>query len=107
MTESEQMPAEPTAAQLPGTSRPPRRSSSIGAYASRARLEQTAAFLAPVALIGGLALAGGGFDVSGRHIAGLAAWLVVVALLVFGAASATTLARPLYGSIGLIGGLAL
>jgi O-antigen ligase len=54
-----------------------------------------------------LALAGGGFEVSGRHIAGLAAWLVVVALLVFGAASATTLARPLYGSIGLIGGLAL
>lgn len=101
------MPAEPAAAQLPGTSGAPRQSNSIGTYTWRARLEQTAAFLAPVALIGGLALAGGGFDVSGRHIAGLAAWLVVVALLVFGAASATTLARPLYASIGLIGGLAL
>ena len=47
--------------------------------------------LAPVALIGGLALAGGGFDVSDRHIAGLAVWLVVVALLVFGAALGATL----------------
>ena len=57
----------------------------------RARLEQTAALLAPVALIVGLALAGGGFDVSDRHIAGLAAWLVVVALLVFGAGSSAQL----------------
>ena len=30
-------------------------------------------------LIGGLTLAGGGFDLSDRHIAGLAVWLVVVA----------------------------
>jgi O-antigen ligase len=61
-----------------------------------------AALLAPVALIGGLALAGGGFDVSGRHIAGLAAWLVVVALLVFGAGSAVKPERPLYWAGGLI-----
>jgi hypothetical protein len=54
----------------------------------------------------GLALAGGGFDVSARHIAGLGAWLVVVALLVLGAASAATLARPFYWTVGLIGGLA-
>jgi O-antigen ligase len=58
--------------------------------------------LAPVALIGGLALAGGGFDVSGRHIAGLAVWLVVVALLVFGAGSAVKPERPLYWAGGLI-----
>lgn len=58
--------------------------------------------LAPVALIGGLALAGGGFDVSGRHIAGLAVWLVVVALLVFGAGSAVRPERPLYWAGGLI-----
>jgi len=58
--------------------------------------------LAPVALILGLALAGGGFDVSSRHIAGLAAWLVVVALLVFGAASGAKLERPLYLAGGLI-----
>ena len=69
---------------------------------SRARLDQAAAFLAPIALIVGLALAGGGFDVSSRHIAGLAAWLVVVALLVFGAGSAVKPERPLYWAGGLI-----
>src|SRR3954454_14897356 len=69
---------------------------------SRARLEQTAALLSPVALIVGLALAGGGFDVSSRHIAALAVWLVVVALLVFGAASAVRPERPLYWAGGLI-----
>jgi O-antigen ligase len=58
--------------------------------------------LAPVALIGGLALAGGGFDVGDRHIAGLAAWLVVVALLVLGAGSAVKPGRPLYWAGGLI-----
>ncbi|HEU4944814.1 MAG TPA: hypothetical protein VFT10_06590, partial [Solirubrobacterales bacterium] len=63
--------------------------------------------IAPVALIGGLALAGGGYDVTGRHIAGLAAWLVVVALLVLGGASKSTLASPFYWAVGLIGGLAL
>ncbi len=75
--------------------------------ASGRRLDQTAALLAPVALVVGLAIAGGGFDVSGRHIAGLAVWLVVVGLLVFGAASRATLARPFYWGAGLIGGLAL
>jgi O-antigen ligase len=63
--------------------------------------------IAPTALIVGLALAGGGFDVSGRHIAGLAAWLVVVALLVFGAGSGAKLGRPLYLAGGLIVGLSL
>jgi O-antigen ligase len=58
--------------------------------------------LAPIALIGGLALAGGGFDVSSRHIAGLAVWLVVIALLVFGAGSAVKPERPLYWAGGLI-----
>ena len=41
--------------------------------------------LAPCVLIVGLGLSGGGFDVVDRHIAGLGAWLVVVALIVFGA----------------------
>ncbi len=75
--------------------------------ASLRRLDQLAALIAPIALLGGLALAGGGFDVSGRHIAGLAVWLVVVALLVLGAASNATLGRPFYWASGLIGGLAL
>ncbi len=42
-----------------------------------------------------------------RHVAGLAAWLVVVALLLLGTASRAALARPLYWSAGLIGGLSL
>jgi len=62
--------------------------------------------LAPIALIVGLALAGGGFDVSGRHIAGLAVWLFVVVLIVLGAASRATIGRPLYWAAGLTGGLA-
>jgi hypothetical protein len=45
--------------------------------------------------------------VSDRHIAGLAAWLVVVALIVLGAASRATLGRPFYWAAALIGSLAL
>jgi O-antigen ligase len=45
--------------------------------------------------------------VSSRHIAGLAVWLVVVALLVLGSASRATLARPFYWAACLIGGLFL
>jgi O-antigen ligase len=40
--------------------------------------------------------------VTGRHIAGLAVWLIVVALLVFGAGSTAKLERPLYWAGGLI-----
>ncbi|MGE5407110.1 MAG: O-antigen ligase family protein [Syntrophothermus sp.] len=58
-------------------------------------------------MIGGLALAGGGFSVSDRHVAGLVVWLLVAALLVLGAAGRATLARPFYLVGGLIGGLAL
>ncbi len=72
-----------------------------------ARLEQSAARFAPAALIVGLALSGGGFDVSSRHIAGLAAWLVVVALLVLGVGSRARLGWPLYSAAGLFGCLAL
>jgi O-antigen ligase len=54
-----------------------------------------------------LALAGGGFDVSDRHIAGLAVWLVVVALILLGVASRATLARPLYSATGLLLGFSL
>ena len=42
---------------------------------------------------------------SDRHIAGLATWLVVIGLLVFGMASGATLGRPLYLAAGLIVGL--
>ncbi|HYP56060.1 MAG TPA: hypothetical protein VEQ41_07155, partial [Solirubrobacterales bacterium] len=63
--------------------------------------------IGPVALLLGIALAGGGFDVTTRHIAGLAAWLVVVALLVLGAASRVTLAPPLLWSVASLLGLAL
>jgi len=73
----------------------------------RARLEQSTALLAPAALVVGLALAGGGFEVSPRHAAGIAVWLVVVGLLVLGAGSRAAVGRPLRWSAGLILGLAL
>ncbi len=73
---------------------------------SSRRLDQIAA-AAPIALLVGLALAGGGFEIASRHIAGLATWLVVVALLVFGAASAAQLRRPFYWTAGSILGLSL
>ena len=63
--------------------------------------------IAPLLLIAGLALAGGGFDLGDRHVAGLAAWLVVVGLLALGVAARASLGRPLYWASGLILGLAL
>ncbi len=54
-----------------------------------------------------MALAGGGFEVTPRHVAGLAAWMVVVALILLGTASRATLARPVYWAVGLIAGLSL
>lgn len=63
--------------------------------------------IAPVALIVGLALAGGGFDLTPRHVSGLAVWLLVVGMLALGAAGRAALARPFYWAIGLIGCLAL
>ena len=63
--------------------------------------------IAPLALIAGLALAGGGFDLSARHIAGLAVWLVVVGLLALGVAARASLGKPFYWASGLILGLAL
>ena len=82
-------------------------SSGGASRSSRASLDQTAALFAPIALIVGLALAGGGFAVTDRHIAGLAVWLVVIALLVFGAGSGARLGWPLYAVAGLLGGFAL
>ena len=60
-----------------------------------------------MALIVGLALSGGGFDVVDRHIAGLLAWLVVVGLLVLGPGSRARLGWPLYSAAGLFVCLAL
>lgn len=73
----------------------------------RARLEESAALISPVALILGLALAGGGYFLSDRHIAGLAVWLVLVVLLALGGAGKATLGRPFSWVTGLIAGLAL
>lgn len=75
--------------------------------AFRARLEEWAAGIAPPLLIGGLALAGGGFALDDRHLAGLAVWVLIAGLLVLGAAGRATLGRPFYWSAGLIGAFAL
>ncbi|HWM64120.1 MAG TPA: O-antigen ligase family protein [Solirubrobacterales bacterium] len=63
--------------------------------------------IAPIALILGIALAGGGFDVTTRHVAGLAVWLVVVGMLVLGVASRASLAPPFHWAFGAIVCLAL
>lgn len=78
-----------------------------GSDAWRARLEESAALISPLLLILALALAGGGFDLSDRHVAGLAVWLAVVGMLVFGAAGRASLGRTFYWATGLIGALAL
>jgi hypothetical protein len=78
-----------------------------GSLALRRRLEESSAAIAPVLLIGGLALAGGGFALGDRHIAGLAVWLLLAAMLVLGAGSRVTLAPPFYWASGAIGALAL
>ena len=58
-------------------------------------------------LLFGLALAGGGYEVSDRHVAGLAVWLLVVAMLVLGGAGRLALGRTFYWATGLIAALAL
>ena len=58
-------------------------------------------------MILGLALAGGGYFLSDRHIAGLAVLLVLVVMLALGGAGKATLGRPFWWATGLIGGLAL
>ena len=63
--------------------------------------------ISPLALILGLALAGGGFFLSDRHIAGLAVLAILVVMLALGAAGRATLGRPFWWATGLIGGLAL
>jgi O-Antigen ligase len=101
------MPAEQALTRARGLSGPSHGSPDGGSRSSGARLEQTAALFAPVALIVGLALSGGGFDVGDRHIAGLLAWLVVVGLLVLGSGSRARLGWPLYAATGLFACLAL
>jgi hypothetical protein len=78
-----------------------------GSQAWRARLEESSALIVPIALILALALAGGGFDLTPRHVAGLVVWLAVVGMIVLGAAGRAALARPFYWTTGLIGAVAL
>jgi hypothetical protein len=58
-------------------------------------------------LLLGLAVAGGGFELSDRHVAGLATWLLVVAMLVVGGTGRLALGRTFYWAAGLIAALAL
>lgn len=85
----------------------PRYGDGGGSLAWRARIEELAAGFAPPLLLGGLALAGGGFALGDRHIAGLAVWLILAAMLALGATGRATLGRPFYWASGSIGALAL
>lgn len=55
----------------------------------------------------GLALAGGGYALTPRHVAGLVIWLLLVGMLALGAAGRATLGRPFYWTSGLIASVAL
>jgi hypothetical protein len=78
-----------------------------GSDSWRARLEESAALIIPLLLLLGLTLAGGGFGLGDRHVAGLATWLLVVALLVLGGAGRVALGRTFYWATSLIAALAL
>src|SRR4051794_11371388 len=84
--EIEPMPAEQALTEARKKNGPSYGPGGGGHLAFRRRLEESAAFLGPIALIGALAMTGGGFSVSSRHIAGLIVWLIVVGLLVLGVA---------------------
>src|ERR1700753_310070 len=103
----EPMPAEQALTEARRRSGPSYGPGGGGHLAFRARLEESAAFLAPLLLIGGLALSGGGFSLSSRHIAGRVVWLVIVGLLPLGAAGRMLLAKPFYWASGLLLGLAI
>jgi hypothetical protein len=99
------MPAEPALTEARRRVGPSHRGG--GPEQFRAKLEGWTAFAAPPVLIVALAVAGGGYEVTPRHIAGLAVWLVVVLLLALGAASRAAVAKPFYWAAGLILSLAL
>jgi O-antigen ligase len=88
----------------------PRRSPGSDSPAWRERLAEIAALVAPAALLLAIALGGGsegGFDLQTRHIVGICVWLVVVALLLFGAAARARVPTPLYLVAGLLLSLSL
>jgi hypothetical protein len=101
------MPAEQALRKAQRKAGPGRGHGSRGSESWRARLEESAALIIPVLLLFGLALAGGGFELSDRHVAGLATWLLVVAMLVLGGAGRIALGRTFYLATGLIAALAL
>jgi hypothetical protein len=78
-----------------------------GSEAWRARLEESSALIAPAVLVFGLALAGGGFALTPRHVSGLVVWLLLVGMLTLGAVGRATLGRPFYWAGGLIAAVAL
>src|SRR4051812_50223051 len=75
-----------------------------GSDSWRERLEESAALIIPVLLLLGLALAGGGFELSDRHVAGLATWLLVVAILVLGGGGGPALWGVVFLGAGLCAG---
>lgn len=101
------MPAEQALKRAQGKAGPGFGRRGGGSESWRGRLEESAALIIPLLLLFGLALAGGGFELSDRHVAGLATWLLVVAMLVLGGAGRIALGRTFYWATGLIAALAL
>jgi len=88
-----------------GTAGPPAGGGADGvsdAARNRARVAGIAAFTAPFCLIVGLALAGGGYDISDRHVAGIVVWLAVIGLIVLGAGGSSVMSRPFYAIAGVL-----
>lgn len=65
-------------------------------------LDDAIALLSPVALLAGLAIAGGGFDLVERHVTAILAWAAVAVLLLTGYAGSARFGMPFRIIIGLI-----
>lgn len=61
----------------------------------------------PLAILSGLALVGGGFDLAGRHSGGILAWVLVAVLLISPYRNGVRFARPFLPIAGLLAALAV
>lgn len=64
------------------------------------------ALITPLLILGGLSLLGGGFDVEGRHLIGILAWLLVALVLISPHGRRLNIGRPFYLVAGVLLSLA-